>query len=140
MCRTPDVERCQGDRRGGVATNGLGEHMFASGRRQLLLQRIGLLGVGDGPNVVRGYQRMKASDSLLKHRALANNVEKLLGSARAATRPEAGATSSGQNHGMNAELFFSHIVQVNRSKHVPRHVPRILSYEADGAIRCDPVS
>ena len=98
------VERGQCDGGGGVAADGFGEHATSRGSGQLLAYFGGLLGVGDRPDSFRRNEGPQTRDGLLQHGVFADDIEELLGRARAAARPEAGAAASGENDGVNAEL------------------------------------
>src|SRR5438132_8785297 len=103
-----DVNCSEGDGGGGVAADGFGENAFAGCGGQLFLERGGLLSVGDAPDAVRRNERTKARDSLLEHRLLADNIQKLFGCACAAAWPETRAAASGEDHGVDGELFEWH--------------------------------
>src|SRR5262249_61653448 len=89
------------DSGGGVAANGFGDDAFSGSCRQLFSKRRSLLSVGDSPDAVRRNQRTQTRDSLLEHGLLADDVEELLGRARAAARPEARAATTGEDYGVS---------------------------------------
>jgi hypothetical protein len=63
-----------------------------------------LFDVGDRPDVVGADERAQASDGLLQHGVRADDIQELLGCARAAAGPEAGAAASGENYGVSGEF------------------------------------
>src|SRR5580765_2250949 len=103
----------EADGGGGVPADGLSQDAFAGGSGQLFLDRGGLLGIGDGPDMLPRDKVKQALHGLLEHRLFSNNVQKLLGCASPAARPEARPTPSRHDYGVYLEFFVSHFAEKN---------------------------
>src|SRR5262249_41034832 len=101
-CSMADVNCGECDGSGGVTADGFGKNAFARGSGQLPLKCGSLLCVGDAPDSVGRNEWTKALDGLLKHGLFADDVEKLLGSARSAARPETSAATSSEDDGVGS--------------------------------------
>ena len=91
----------QPNRHRGVQPHRLDQHALARGCRNLLADGGGLFRIRDRPDALGGNQRLQTRDGLLEHGVLANDVQKLFRSARAAARPEASASPSSQDYGVD---------------------------------------
>ena len=79
--------------------------MFAGGTSGSCARTgVGMAGIGDDIQPLRRDQIAHPVGRLLKHRALADDVEKLLGRVLPAARPQAGSAASGGNDDGNAGL------------------------------------
>ena len=86
---------------GCIAADGLGQDMRGRDFRRLAADGGGLFAVGHDPEIGGFEQGRETGNGLLQHRFASDNVEQLLGLARAAARPEAGAAASGEDDGMS---------------------------------------
>jgi len=108
ICCVANVKGGESDGGGSVATEWFGENVFARRGWKLFLEGGGLFGVGHAPDAIGWDERAKASDGLLEHGLLAEDVEELLGRFGAASRPETSAAAPGKYHGMNWQTFAGH--------------------------------
>ena len=97
--------RGQPDRRGGIASDWLCQHVSFRQLRELLDDRRAEIVVGDDPEFLGRRERQEARDRLLDHGLLAVEREQLLGPFFPAERPETRAPASGENHGIEVGVL-----------------------------------
>src|ERR1700730_16993804 len=103
-----NMQSGKGNRGGSVAADGHRQNSLTRGCRQLLSDLGSLLAIGDRPDALGGNQWPQTRDRLLQHGLLADDVEQLLGGARAAARPEACAASTRQDYRVHCQRFAWH--------------------------------
>src|ERR1700722_13709395 len=103
-----NVNGSKRDGRGSAASDRLGENVFTRGWRQVLANRCGLLGVGDGPDTFSRDKRCEARDGLLQHGVCTDDIEQLFGCAGATAGPEASSAASGEDYSVGGEFFCGH--------------------------------
>ena len=101
---TKQKKRCQADGGRRVASHGLGDDLLRGKLWQLTKDSGAQVVIGDDPETARSGQGHEARDRLLDHGLVTIEGEQLLGAALAAQRPEARATSAGQNDGIEVRV------------------------------------
>ena len=91
----------QGHGVGGIPSNGLADDILAFDARQLPANLIGVLGVGDDPDVRRIEDSLEPLHRQLEQALAPDQRQKLLGPGHPAQRPESLAGSAGHDYGIS---------------------------------------
>src|SRR5580692_2341819 len=97
-------ERRKPDRRGRIAADRLGDDLPLLQFLQLTKNGVAQIFIRDDPEILVLCERLQPLDRLLDHAFLAVERQQLLGHALAAQRPEARATSTCENDGIEVEV------------------------------------
>src|ERR1700722_12499947 len=95
----------QGDGRGGITADRLGQDVRSGDARNFAADGGGLFRIGDDPAIARRENGPEPGYGFAKQGIAAGDIEQLLGGAHAAAGPEASAAASGEEDGAVGESF-----------------------------------
>ena len=102
-----EVNGGEADGCGSVAADRFGENVRRWNAAKFAADGQGLFDVGDCPEIARREKRREARNRLAQHGFVAGDIQKLLGRARAAARPEARAAPAGEKDGAGGNFLAS---------------------------------
>jgi hypothetical protein len=95
-----EVKSAQTDGWRCAAANGLGYEVLCGQFRRLIRQAAHVLAARDDEDLLRLEERSDSIDSVLEHRPIPNQSQRLLGTITAADRPQSGSGPTGHDEGI----------------------------------------